>query len=104
MNANPELDAALVGHARVALDHRVLDFDGATHGVHHGAEFHQRAVACPLDHAPMVDRDGRIDEVAAQRSKPREGAVFVGAGKATEADHVRGENRRKFAHFGHWRS
>ncbi len=33
MNADPELDAALVRHARVALDHRVLDFDGATHGV-----------------------------------------------------------------------
>ena len=31
--------------ARVALDHGVLDFDSATHGVHHGAELDQRPVA-----------------------------------------------------------
>ena len=31
--------------ARVALDHGVLDFDSATHGVDHGAELDQRPVA-----------------------------------------------------------
>ncbi len=101
MNADPELDAALGRHARVALDHRVLDFDGAAHGVHHAAELHKRAVARPLDHAPLVDGDGRVDQVAAKRPKPRERPIFVGACEAAEPDHVGGQDRRKFSCFGH---
>ena len=38
MDADAELDAALGRKAGVALDHAVLHFDGAAHGVDHAAE------------------------------------------------------------------
>ena len=38
MNADPEDDAAILGHASVALDHGVLNFDSAAHGVDDTAE------------------------------------------------------------------
>ena len=49
MNADAEDDAAILGHAGVALDHRVLNFDGAAHGVDDAAELDDRAVAGALD-------------------------------------------------------
>ena len=33
LDANPKLDAALGRQTRAALDHAVLQFDGAAHGV-----------------------------------------------------------------------
>jgi hypothetical protein len=69
-------------HADVALDHAVLDFDGAAHGVDDAAELDERAVAGALDDAALVNGDGRIDEVAAQSPQPRERALLVGAGEA----------------------
>ena len=81
MNADAELDAAVRQDAGVALDHRVLNFERAAHGVDHGAEFDQRAVAGALDHAPVVNRDRRVDQVAAERPQPRERAILVGAGE-----------------------
>jgi hypothetical protein len=41
VNPNAEDDAPIVGYASVVLDHRVLDRDGATHGVDHAAELGQ---------------------------------------------------------------
>ena len=38
MNADAEVDAAVRRHAGVALDHGVLKFDRAAHGVDHAAE------------------------------------------------------------------
>ena len=40
--------------ARVALDHAVLDLDGAAHGIDNAAELNDCAVAGPLDGAPMM--------------------------------------------------
>ena len=59
MNADTEDDAAILGHAGVALDHRVLDFDGAAHGVDDAAKFDDGAVAGALDNAPVMHGDGR---------------------------------------------
>ena len=82
MDADAEFDATVVRHAGVALDHGVLNLDRAAHGVDDAAEFDQRAVAGALHHAAIVHRDGRVDEVAAQRAEPRQGAVLVRAGRA----------------------
>ena len=49
----------------VALDHAGLRFDGASDRVDHAAELDDRACSGPLDYAAMVERDGRVDEVAA---------------------------------------
>ena len=59
MNADAEDDAAILGHAGVALDHGVLNFDRAAHGVDDAAELDDRAVAGALDDAPVMHGDGR---------------------------------------------
>ena len=82
MNADAELDAPVVWQAGVALDHRVLNLDGAAHRVDHAAELDNCAVSGALDHAAVMDGDGRIDEIAAQRPEPRQGSIFVHAGRA----------------------
>ena len=102
MDADPKLDAAVGRHARIALDHRVLNFDRAAHGVHHAAELDQRTVAGAFDDAPIVDRDGRIDQIAAQRPQSSERPILVVAGKPTETDHVGGQDRRELPFFRHW--
>ena len=59
MNADAELDALLGRHAGVALDHAVLHFDGAAHGVDDAAELDDAAVAGALDDAAVMHGDGR---------------------------------------------
>ena len=70
MNADTKLDATLRGETGVALQHAVLNFDGAAHGVDHAPELNQAAVAGALDHASSMKGDGGIDEVAAERTQP----------------------------------
>ena len=101
MDADAELDAAVVRHAGVALDHAVLHLDRAAHRVDHAAELDQRAVAGALDDAAVMDGDGRVDQVAAQRPQPRERALLVRAGEPAVADHVGGQDRGKLPGFGH---
>ena len=101
MNADPEHDAAVLGHAGVALDHGVLNFDRAAHGVDDAAELDDRAVAGALDDAPVVHGDGRIDEIAAQRPQPRQDAILVRAGEPAIADHIRAKDRRQFSGLAH---
>ena len=81
MDANTKLNAALGRHAGVAFDHRVLHLQRAAHGVDDGTELDQRAVAGPLDHPPVVHRDRRVDEIAAQGAESRQSAVLVRAGQ-----------------------
>ena len=64
MDADPEDDAAVLGHAGVAFDHGVLNFDREANRVDDAAELDDRAVAGALDHAPVMHRDGRVDQVA----------------------------------------
>ena len=101
MNADPKDDPAVLGHAGVALDHGVLHFDRAAHGVDDAAEFDDRAVAGALDDPPVVHAYGRIDQIAAKRPQPRQDAILVRAGQPGVANHVRAQNRREFACFRH---
>jgi hypothetical protein len=101
MNADPEDDAAILGHARVALDHGVLNFDGAANGVDDAAELDDRAVPGSLDDSPAMHGDGRVDEIAAQRPQPRQYAIFVRAGEPAIADDIRAKDRRQFSGLGH---
>ena len=73
--ADPELDAALRRQARIAFDHAVLHLDGAAHGVNHAAKLDEAAVASPLDDASVMQGDGRVEQVAAQRPEARERAI-----------------------------
>ena len=89
------------GHAGVALDHGVLDFDGAAHGVDDAAELDNRAIASALDDSAIVHGDGRVDQVAAKRPQPRQCPVLVRAREPAESDDVSGEYRRDFSSLGH---
>ena len=89
VNADPKIDAAILRHARVALDHGVLHFDRATHGVDDAAEFDDRAVAGALDDPSVMHRDRRVDEIAAQRPQPRQDAILVRPGEPAITDHIR---------------
>jgi hypothetical protein len=78
-----------------ALDHRFLHFDGATHGIDDAAKLDDAAVASALDHSPT------INQVAAQRSKPGENAIFVRSRETAVSDHIRDQDRRKFPGLAH---
>jgi hypothetical protein len=58
-NANAKFDAAISRHAGVALDHSVLNLDGAAHGGDDAAKLDQGAVAGPLDDASVVHLSDR---------------------------------------------
>jgi hypothetical protein len=50
------------------------------------------AVARPLDDAAMMQSNGGVEQIAAERTKPRKRTFLVAAGEAAEADHVSGED------------
>ena len=68
MNAYAELDALLRRKASVALDHAVLYLNGTTHSIDRATELDNRAIACPLDNAPVVHGDDGINQIASQRA------------------------------------
>ena len=51
--------------------------------------------------APVMQGDGRIDEVAAQRPEPRQGAILVRAGEPAVADDIRDQNRCDLSRLAH---
>jgi hypothetical protein len=64
VDADAKLDAALGRQAGVALDHPILHFDGAAHGIDDTAELDDASVAGALDDAPVMGGDGRVDQIA----------------------------------------
>ena len=76
MNPDAKLDTLVGRDLGVALDYRPLDFNGVVHCIDDTAEFDDAAVAGALDDAPMVDRDSRVDQVAAKGPEPREDPVL----------------------------
>ena len=81
MDADAKLDAAVGGHAGIALDEAVLHFDSAADRVDHAAELDENPVARALDHPAVVDGDARIDEIASQSAQPRQNPILVCAGQ-----------------------
>ena len=61
----------------------------------------QRAVAGPLDDPAMVDRDGRVNEVATQRAQPLERPLLVGAGEAAIADDICDQDSHQLSGLAH---
>ena len=101
MNADAELDAAIVRHAGVALDHAVLHLDRAAHRVDDAAKFDEAAVAGALDDAPAMRGDGRINQIAAQRPEPRQRSLLVRAGEPAVADDIGDQDRSDLPRFRH---
>ena len=101
MDANAKLDALFWRHASIALDHALLHFDGAAHRVHNAAELDNGPIAGALNYAAMVHNVQGINEIAADRPKPRQGTIFISAGKPAVTDHVRDQDRRYFPGLAH---
>jgi hypothetical protein len=101
MNTDAKLDTALGRKTRIALDHPVLHFDGASDGVDDATELNEASVTCTLDHPSVVYGDCRIDQIAAERSQPSQSPILVGAGKPAVSDDVGGENCGEFPGLGH---
>ena len=101
MYADPKLDAALGRQAGVALDQAVLQFDGAAHRVDHASEFDDRAVAGVLHDVAAMGGDGRVEQVAAQPSQPRQRSVLVDGRKPRIADHIGDKDRRQLPCLNH---
>jgi hypothetical protein len=104
MDADAKLNAALRRQAGVALDHAVLHFDRAAHGVDHAAKFDEAAVPGALDDAPVMQGDGRIDQVAAQRPKPRQNAILIRPREPAVADDICDPESPRSSAFPPWRT
>ena len=101
MDADAELDAALGRKAGVPLDHAVLHLDGAANGIDHASELYEDAVAGSLDDTAVMQGDGRVDQIAAERAQPRKRPLLVGSGKLAVSGYVRRENCRELPGLGH---
>ena len=97
MDADPELDTAVLWQAGIALDHAVLDLDRAANSVHDAAEFDDRSIARALDDTTVMYGNRGIDQIATQGSQPRENSVLVGPGKAAVTGYIGNKDRGKLA-------
>jgi hypothetical protein len=68
MDADAKLDAALGRQASVALDHPALNLDCAANCINDASKFNQDPVARPLNYAAMMQRDGGVEQIAAERT------------------------------------
>ena len=93
VDADPERDAPVLRHTRVALGQALLHLDRALHRLDHARELDQRAIAHQLDDAAVVLGDLRFDEFLAMRLERCERARLVGRHEPRVADHVRSQNR-----------
>ena len=93
-NTDAEFDAALGRQACVALDEAVLHLDGAAHRVDQAAKLDEAAVAGSFDEAPVMRVDGRVDQIAAQPTEPRQRAILIRSRQPAVANDIRDQNRR----------
>jgi hypothetical protein len=98
---NAKLDATVWWKPSIALDHAILGFDGASHGVDHATELDHAPIAGALDHTTVVHGNGRGGQIAPERPQPCQRTFLVAAREAAEADHVSGKDSGKLSLFGH---
>ena len=78
VDANAKLNAALGRKASVPLDHAILHFDGTADCVNDAAELNETSVARALDDTSVMNGDSRINQIATERSQPRQRPILVG--------------------------
>ena len=59
------------------------------------------AIARAFDDAAVMHGDGRIDQIAAQRTQPRQYPILIRTGKSAVSDHIRRKNGREFPGLRH---
>jgi hypothetical protein len=101
MDPNPEGDTPLLGQPGIALNHAVLHFGGTADGVDRTPEFDKNTVPGAFDHPAPMHGNCRVDQIASQRSKPSQGALFVRSGQSAISDDIGGQDRGQFADLAH---
>jgi hypothetical protein len=104
MDADAKPGTALGRQASVALDRAVLHFDGAAHGIHHAAKLDEDAIARPLNDPAVMQSDGGVEQIAAERPQPRQRSLLVGSGQPAVSGDIGRQNGREFASFRHGRA
>jgi hypothetical protein len=89
MDADAKLDTALGRQASVALDHAVLHLNSAAHGIHDAPELDKDAIARPLNDAAVMQRDGGVEQIAAESAQPRKCPLLVGSGQPAVSGDIR---------------
>jgi len=64
MNADPEIDTAILRDARVALDQGILPFDCAAHRIDYAAKLDEHPIAGALEYPSIVHGYGGIYQIA----------------------------------------
>ena len=101
MDADAKVYPALGRQTGVALKHAVLHLDRAAHSVDDAAELDEKSITHTFHHAAVVHRNSRVDQVTAERAKPRQRAILVRPRHAAETNDIRGQDRRQFSCLAH---
>ena len=78
-----------------------MNLDGAADRFNDASKFDKGSITGPLDHAPVMHCDRRVDKIAPKRPQPRQRAIFVGPREPTKAHYVSRQNCRDFPSLGH---
>ena len=97
IDADAQHDAAVLRLPGGGGGHRLLQVDGALHGVHGAAELHHDAVAGHLEHATLMLGHQRRDDLLAPGLERGEGADLVQLHQPAVADDIGGEDGGKAA-------
>jgi class 3 adenylate cyclase len=65
--------------------HRILHLDGATNRIDDAPELDEDAITRPLNNAAMMQSDGRVEQIAAERSQPGKRALHLVGSTALSA-------------------
>src|SRR5262249_45424676 len=92
VDADPKLDALVLGHLRIPLRHATLDLDTTAQRIHHARELRQHSVPGGLDDSAAMLGDLGIDERLSMGLEPRESAFLVNAHKPAVTGNVSGQD------------
>ncbi len=92
IDADAQEDVLIVGHARVLRLHRLLQVDGAFHGVDDAGVLDKDAIAHDLEDSPAMLRDQWHQDIVPARPQQRHRSGFILLHEPAVADHVGGKN------------
>ena len=100
VDADADIDAAIVGESLIALCHLPLHYDRALQGVDDTGELRQQPVAHQFEDVAVVLLDFRLEQLLAVCPQTFERTRFFLLHEPAVADHVGGKNGRKLAFHG----
>jgi len=99
MDADAQFNAPLGWKTGIALDHAVLHLDGAANGVDDASKLNENAITCAFDNTSVMQRDGRVEQIAAERTQPRKHSLLDGSGEFAVSGYVRSRPLSRLANL-----